>query len=333
MLVLAPMAGITDHTFRLLCREMGADYTVSEMISAKALCYRDLKTATLAQIRKDEGPTALQIFGSEPQIMAEAAGMLEENSYTGCISEVKPIAIDINMGCPMRKITGNGEGSALMKNPERIYDIVRAVSSAIKLPVTVKIRTGWDSEHVNAVECALAAEEGGATAIAVHGRTREQLYRPPVDRGTIAAVKKSVGIPVIANGGIASGIDARKMLAETGCDGLMIGQAAEGNPWIFAEISAALKGLPYTPPTAEERLTMGERHVRLLTADKGERTGVREARRPLAHYSHGMKGAAAFRLAVNQAESAAELLTLIENLRAHLNDEPQDNELSRRRNI
>lgn len=315
MLVLAPMAGITDHTFRMLCHEQGADYTVSEMISAKALCYRDLKTASLAQIRKGEGPTALQLFGAQPQIMAEAAAMLEEGSYTGCISEVSPVAIDINMGCPMRKITGNGEGSALMKKPELIYDIVKAVSGAVKLPVTVKIRTGWDSEHVNAVECALAAVEGGAKAIAVHGRTREQLYRPPVDYATVAAVKNAVKVPVVANGGIASGEDAIRVLKETGCDGLMIGQAAEGNPWIFAELTAAMKGLPYTPPTVEERLNMGARQVRMLVADKGEFVGVREARRPLAHYSHGMRGSAAFRVAVNAAEDEATLLRLIEALR------------------
>ncbi len=315
MLVLAPMAGITDHTFRLLCHEQGADYTVSEMISAKALCYRDLKTATLAQIREGEGPTALQIFGSEPSIMAEAAAMLESGSYTGCISEVRPVAIDINMGCPMRKITGNGEGSALMKKPELICDIVRAVSGAIRLPTTVKLRTGWDSEHINAVECALAAVEGGAKAIALHGRTREQLYRPPVDYATIAEVMRAVKVPVVANGGIASGEDAKRILEETGCDGLMIGQAAEGNPWIFAELAAAIKGEPYIPPTVDERLAMGERHVRMLVADKGEFIGVREARRPLAHYSHGMRGAAAFRTAVNAAEDEVTLLRLIDRLR------------------
>lgn len=316
MLVLAPMAGITDHTFRMLCHAQGADYTVSEMISAKALCYRDLKTATLASIRAGEGPTALQIFGSEPSIMAQAAAMLEDGSYTGCIGEERPVAIDINMGCPMRKITGNGEGSALMRSPERIFDIVKAVSSAIKLPTTVKIRTGWDSTHINAVECALAAEEGGAAALAVHGRTREQLYRPPVDYATIAAVKRAVKIPVVANGGIASGEDAKRVLEETGCDGLMIGQAAEGNPWVFAEIAAALAGRPYTPPTVDERLEMGMRHVRMLVADKGEFVGVHEARRPLAHYSHGMRGAASFRMAVNQAEDEATLIRLIEGLRA-----------------
>ncbi len=311
-LLLAPMAGVTDHAFRVLCHQMGCDRTVSEMISAKAIHYKDAKTATLARIRQDEGPVVLQIFGAEPQIMAEAADLLTRGAYSGCTSEVAPVGIDINMGCPMKKITGNGEGSALMRSPALIEKIVSAVKEATPLPVSVKIRTGWDSESINAVDCALAAEAGGADLIAVHGRTREQLYRPPIDKDTIAAVKAAVKIPVIANGGIDSPRSAEEMLRITGADGVMIGQAAEGNPWLFAELAAARAGLPYTPPTPQERMELAIGHIKLLVADKGEYIGIREARRHLGHHCKGMPGATAFRDAVCRAESEAEMLALTE---------------------
>lgn len=305
---LAPMAGFTDHAFRLICRKFGADFFVTEMISAKALHYKDEKTAALARISHEEGPTAIQIFGSDPDIMAQAAESLSGGSYHGCISEKVPVAIDVNMGCPMRKIVSNGEGSALMRDPDKIYAIVKAMTNAIALPVTVKMRTGWDSNHLNAVECALAAKEGGAKRIAVHGRTREQLYAPPVDAVTIAAVKRAVGeTPVIANGGISSADDAKRMLELTGCNGLMIGQAAIGNPWVFREIQCALSGLPYNPPDLSERVAVAKDHLAILAADKGEYTAVREGRPHLARYAKGFRGGARFRERINHAESLSEL--------------------------
>ncbi|MGM9681009.1 MAG: tRNA dihydrouridine synthase DusB [Eubacteriales bacterium] len=314
-LYLAPMAGFTDHAFRLICRRFGADFFVSEMISAKALHYRDEKTATLARITSDEGPTAIQIFGSDPDIMAEAARMLSEGSYHGCRSDVPPSAIDVNMGCPMKKIVSNGEGSALMKDPDKIYAIVRAMTAATPLPVTVKMRTGWDADHRNAVECALAAKEGGAKGIAVHGRTKEQLYAPPVDPDTIAAVKRAVGdTPVIANGGITGADDAVRMLELTGCDGLMIGQAAIGNPWVFREIRCALSGRSCPPPDLSERIAVAKDHLTLLAADKGEYTAVREGRPHLARYAKGLRGGARFRERINRAESLSELFSQLDGL-------------------
>ncbi len=314
-LLLAPMAGVTDYAFRALCIACGAEYTVSEMVSAKAMHYRDEKTALLARIRREELPMAVQLFGSEPAILSEAAVLLTEGSYRGCISESPPSAIDLNMGCPVRKVVSNGEGSALMKDPHKIYDIVRAVCRATALPVTVKIRAGWDAAHKNAVEVALAAEEAGAAALTVHGRTREQLYRPPVDYEIIARVKDALYIPVIANGGIFSAEDALRVRRITGCDGLMIARGAEGNPMIFSEIRAALEGKSYQNPSSHELLCIARKHVELLCRDKGENVGVREARKHLAWYVRGLRGAAAFRGKINSAATAEalfELLSLIE---------------------
>ncbi|MBQ9783392.1 MAG: tRNA-dihydrouridine synthase family protein, partial [Clostridia bacterium] len=238
-LLLAPMAGVTDRTFRLLCRRFGADYTVSEMVSAKALCYEQKSkrkesllagSAPLAAITKAEAPMAVQLFGSEPEFMAEAARMLEANSYRGCVSEIPPVAIDINMGCPVRKITGNGEGSALMKNPRLAGQITEAVCRAVKLPVTVKIRAGWDQNSINAPELAKLLEQAGAAMICVHARTREQLYAPGIDPEIIRQVKEAVGIPVVGNGDVQSAEDAIRMMRDTGCDGVMIGRGAMGNP-------------------------------------------------------------------------------------------------------
>ena len=319
-LMLAPMAGVTDYAFRRLCKRCGAEFTVSEMVSAKAMHYRDEKTATLAKIRASELPMAVQIFGSEPDIMAEAAEMLTGGDYRGCVSEASPSVIDINMGCPVRKIVTNGEGSALMKNPTLVYDIVKAVSKATPLPVTVKIRAGWDFAHMNAVEVALAAEEAGAKAVTVHGRTREQLYQPPVNYEIIARVKAALRIPVIANGGINSAEDAIRVKAETGCDGLMIARGAEGNPMIFSEILAALEGRVYEEPSYQELLGMAREHIALLCEDKGESVGVREARKHLAWYVKGIRGAASFRNAVNSTWTLPELMRLIDELEASLQD-------------
>lgn len=316
--MLAPMAGVTDYAFRRMCIRCGAEYTVSEMVSAKAMHYRDLKTAQLARVRASELPMAIQLFGSEPDIMAEAAEMLEKGSYRGCVSEAPPSAIDINMGCPVKKIVTNGEGSALLKTPEKAYDIVKATVQATSLPVTVKIRLGWDQNSINACEVALAVEEAGCAALTVHGRTREQLYRPGVDYDAIARVKDVLKIPVIANGDITSAEIAKKVKAQTACDGLMIARGAEGNPMLFAEIVAALEGNEYRNPSPVELLCMAREHIALLCEDKGEGTGVREARKHLAWYVKGIRGAAAFRNAVNSAWTLNEISILIDQLEAQL---------------
>ncbi len=320
-LMLAPMAGVTDYAFRCMCIRAGAEYTVSEMVSAKAMHYRDLKTAKLARVRASEMPMAIQIFGSEPEIMAEAAELLEKGSYRGCISEVPPAAIDINMGCPVKKIVSNGEGSALLKTPEKVYDIIKATVSATNLPVTVKIRIGWDKNSINACEVALAAEEAGCAAVTVHGRTREQLYRPGVDYEAIARVKDAVRIPVIANGDITSAEIALKVKRETVCDGLMIARGAEGNPMLFSEILAAFEGKMFQRPSVSELLDMAREHVSLLCEDKGEEIGVREARKHLAWYVKGIRGAAVFRNIVNMTLSLEDLLQLIDQLEAEQSGE------------
>lgn len=322
--MLAPMAGVTDTSFRLLCRRFGAEYTVSEMVSAKALCYEQRShrkesgascTAQLARITKEEAPMAVQLFGSEPEFMAEAARLLESGEYRGCASEVAPAAIDINMGCPVRKITGNGEGSALMKTPEVAEAIVRAVHSAVSLPVTVKIRAGWDAEHINAVELARRLEAAGADLICVHARTREQLYAPGIMPEVIAEVKAAVKIPVVGNGDIFSAEDALKMKKDTGCDGVMIGRGAMGHPWIFREIVDALEGKQTPAMSLDERLSVAAEHLDAMLADKGERTGVAEAKKHMAWYISGIPGAAAARGSVMTASSPEELRAVLEDFR------------------
>ncbi len=305
-LFLAPMAGFGDRAMRLICREYGAEYVTTEMISAKAVTYRDKKTYALCRIEADEAPCALQLFGHEPSVMAEATGMLSEG-YGGA----SPVAIDINMGCPVPKIVGNGEGSALMKNPSLVYDIVRATVQAANIPVTVKIRKGFDETHVNACEVALAAEEAGAAVICVHGRTKTQMYSGVADREIIANVKKSVHIPVVANGDITSARSALDMLRKTSCDGIAIGRGAIGNPFVFAEIAAALEGREYTPPTQKERVEVALRQLRLAIADKGERVAVAESRKQIAEYIKGMSGAASVRARVNSAASYDEIEEII----------------------
>jgi nifR3 family TIM-barrel protein len=321
-LALAPLAGVSDRAFRRVCRACGADFTVSEMVSAKALCYEQRKSASkarsvsgqLASVMKDELPMAVQIFGSEPDFMAEAARMIEANDYIGCMSEVSPSAIDINMGCPVRKVTGNGEGSALLKNPPLIGEIVSAVVKAVSLPVTVKIRAGWDSTCINAPEVAKIIEAAGASMLTVHARTREQMYEPGVDRSVIKAVKESVSIPVLGNGDIYTAADALSMMEETGCDGVMIARGAMGNPWVFSEICAALDGKSYTPPPAPERFEVALSQVREMIGEKGERIGVAEAKKHLAWYCHGMEGAAAARGRLMQAVSYDELATILREM-------------------
>lgn len=321
-LALAPLAGVSDRAFRRVCRACGADFTVSEMVSAKALCYEQRKkdpkvrsvSGQLASVMGDELPMAVQIFGSEPDFMAEAARMIEANEYIGRVSEVPPSAIDINMGCPVRKVTGNGEGSALLKDPKLIGEIVSAVARAVKIPVTVKIRAGWDKDSVNAPEVARIVEASGASLLTVHARTREQMYEPGVDRSVITAVKQAVSIPVLGNGDIYTAADALSMMAETGCDGVMIARGAMGNPWIFSEIRAALEGGDFTLPPASERFEVALAQVREMIAEKGERVGVAEAKKHLAWYCHGMEGAAAARGRLMQAESYDELAAILREM-------------------
>ena len=321
-LALAPLAGVSDRAFRRVCRACGADFTVSEMVSAKALCYEQKKkdqkghsvSGQLASVMADELPMAVQIFGSEPAFMAEAARMLEANEYVGCMSEVPPSAIDINMGCPVKKVTGNGEGSALLKNPALVGEIVSAVVGAVSLPVTVKIRAGWDSTCINAPEIARIIEAAGASMITVHARTREQMYEPGVDRSVIRAVKEAVSIPVLGNGDIYTAADALSMMAETGCDGVMIARGAMGNPWVFSEICAALDGRDYAPPPAAERFETALNQVREMITEKGERVGIAEAKKHLAWYCHGMEGAAAARGRLMQATSYDELAVILREM-------------------
>lgn len=299
-LILAPMAGTTDLSFRRICRRFGAEMTVTEMVSAKALHYRDSKTDRIAALDEGEAPAAVQIFGSEPDIMAEAAAMLASGSS-------KPAVIDINMGCPMKKIVGNGEGSRLMQNPALAGKIIRAVSDAISIPVTVKFRTGWDETSKNAPEFARVCEASGADAICIHGRTREQMYAPPVDLQTIAEVKRAVSIPVIGNGDVMTAADAIEMFSKTGVDGVAVARGSMGNPWIFDEIKCRLEGREFCPPTTKERLSVALEHLDSMIREKGLRVGICEGRRQLSYYIAGLPGAAAARDAINRAQSREEI--------------------------
>lgn len=309
-IALAPMAGFSDYAMRRICFEFGAEYSVTEMVSAKATVYKDKKTLVLAKITREEAPTAIQIFGSEPGIMAEAAGILSSFDGGGAL----PVAIDINMGCPVHKIFSNGEGSALMKNPSLIYDITRAVASASPLPTTVKIRLGIDAEHINAVECALAAEEAGARALTVHGRTKSQLYSGEADMKKVADVKKSVHIPLFANGDIRSAEDAVRVLRDTGADGIMIGRGAIGNPFLFSEITKALGGEDYIAPTLEEIKKTALLQLDYAIADKGEAVAVREARGQLAKFFHSFRGSAELRARINLATVRDDVLRAIDDI-------------------
>lgn len=293
---LAPMAGYTDRAMRLVCHKWGAEHSVTEMVSAKAVVYGDAKTFSLARILPDEGPVSVQIFGSEPEIMAEAAHTL---ANTMC--SMPPIAIDINMGCPVNKIFGNGEGSALMRNPALIEKITRAVSSSVNVPTTVKIRAGITKTDINAVECALAAEEGGASLLCIHGRTREQMYGGLADREIIRNVKSALHIPLIANGDIVDGVSALAMLRDTGADGIAIGRGAVGNPFIFEEILCALEGRDFTPPTLNGRVETALLQLGLAVEEKGERIAIPEARKQIALYLRSFHGAARIRAEINRA--------------------------------
>ncbi|MBE6644518.1 MAG: tRNA dihydrouridine synthase DusB [Ruminococcaceae bacterium] len=298
-LMLAPMAGFTDRAMRFVCHRYGCEYSVSEMVSAKAVCFKDKKTHALACIMADEGPCAVQIFGSEPEIMAEAAEVLSAGEDGG----VPPVAIDINMGCPVPKVFSNGEGSALMRDPDLIYRIVKAVSSNISIPTTVKMRAGIDKNSRNAIECALAAEEGGAALVALHGRTRVEMYSGRADMEIIKDVKSSLHIPVIANGDVTSGIDALSVLSATGADGIMVGRAAIGNPFVFSDILSALSGGVFCEPDIEEKIDTALLQLSVAISEKGESVAVREARKQIALYLRAFKGAAAIRAEINKAET------------------------------
>ncbi len=320
-LFLAPMAGVTDRSFRAVCRRFGAEYTVSEMVCAKAMCYEQLKkgggeskSGALATVYEDELPMAVQIFGSEPEYMAEAAVMIEKCSYRGCLSKVAPSAIDINMGCPVKKITSNGEGSALMKDPELCGKIVEAVVKAISLPVTVKIRAGWDKSSINAVEVAKTVEVAGASAICVHARTKEQLYAPGIDLSVIEAVKKSVSIPVIGNGDIYTPEDALSMREKTACDGVMLARGTLGNPWLFSAVRAAFEGKPYVEISSTERLTLAKELLSMMIADKGERVGTAEAKKQIAWFIRDLSSAAACRSAVMNSSNSKEICDILDGL-------------------
>ncbi|HXK77326.1 MAG TPA: tRNA dihydrouridine synthase DusB [Oscillospiraceae bacterium] len=303
---LAPMAGVADRAMRELCREMGACWEVCEMTSSKGLTCGSKKTAELLEITEKERPAAVQIFGSEPAVMAEAARMA---------MAFRPDAIDINFGCPAPKIAGNGGGSALMKDPELAGKIVRAVADAVPVPVTVKFRAGWDEEHKNAVEFAKICEANGAAALTVHGRTRMQMYAPPVDMAIIRQVVEAVSVPVVGNGDVDSPEAAKRMYEETGCALVMVGRGALGNPWIFRRIEAYLRDGTLLPePTPEERMDMLLRHSRLLCTYKGEHIGMRETRKHAAWYIKGMAGAASFRRECGELSAPEDLERLAERV-------------------
>ncbi len=304
--VLAPMASVADRAYRILNREFGASYTVSELISSKGLCYSDRKTEELCKITVKERPCALQLFGNEPEFMAKAVKIIDK---------YEPDIIDINMGCPVPKVAGNGSGAALMKDTALSAEIVRAVKAESKVPVTVKIRKGWDEDHVNAVEFAAAMEEAGADAVTVHGRTKNQMYSGKSDMNIIKEVKKAVSIPVIGNGDIASLDDALRMYDYTGCDLVMIGRATYGNPWLFKEIDAYFEGKPFTPPDLETRLETMLYHLRLAMSDKPEHIAIQEARKHFAWYLTGMYGAASFRARCYSLLSYEDAVKLTEDFR------------------
>jgi len=304
--ILGPMAGVTDLPFRLLCKEQGAGLLCMEMVSAKAILYNNKNTETLLEIHPDEQPVSLQFFGSDPQIMSEMAKRVEERPFD---------IMDINMGCPVPKVVKNGEGSALMKNPKLAHEIISAMVKAIRKPVTVKIRKGFDDNCINAVEMAKIAEDAGAAAIAVHGRTREQYYSGKADWEIIRQVKEAVSIPVIGNGDVTTPEKAEELVQTTGCDGIMIARGAQGNPWIFSEMIGKEKnGVTPPRPDKEAIRNMILRHSKLQIQYRGEFAGMREMRKHVAWYTKGLTGAADLRRRVNETETLDELMMLLEEL-------------------
>ena len=305
-IILAPMAGVSDLPFRLLCAEQGAGMVCMEMVSAKAIYYNNKNTDQLMETHPGEHPVSLQLFGSEPDIIADMAKRIEERPFD---------VLDFNMGCPVPKVVNNHEGSALMKNPKLVEEILSKLVKAVQKPVTVKFRKGFDDAHVNAVEIARIAEACGVAAVAVHGRTREQYYSGHADWDIIAKVKESVKIPVIGNGDVDSPEKAKALLEQTGCDGVMIGRAAQGNPWIFGQVRDYLEtGIIPTPPTNREKREMILRHAALQLEYKGEYTGVREMRKHLSWYTVGMPNSARFRQVINTMETMEGLLNSVNEI-------------------
>lgn len=308
--VLAPMAGVSDLAYRVIVMQMGAAMTTTEMISARGLYYKNEKTRDMLRLDPGEHPVAIQIFGSEPEIMALAAREAEAAGAD---------AVDINMGCPMRKVVKNGDGSALMKNIPLAHDIVEAMVKAVSIPVTVKMRIGWDSHSINCVELAQALEEAGAAALTVHGRTREQLYSGQAHWDVIRQVVDAVSIPVFGNGDVTDGPSAKRLMDETGCAGVAIGRAAWGNPWIFQEVNAYLEhGEILPPPSLIERMDMAERHLRGLVKEKGEYTAVREMRAHASRYFHGIRNATSLRREIMKASTEDEFIRQLENYKKEL---------------
>ncbi|MFX4263831.1 tRNA dihydrouridine synthase DusB [Pelotomaculum propionicicum] len=302
----APMAGITDKSFRILAREAGCSLVCTEMVSDQALLYGNPKTCSLLDISGEDGPVSMQVFGSDTGYMAAAAEIVESRGAS---------IIDVNMGCPTPKIVKNGEGAALMKDPEKAAGIIRAIAGRVKVPVTVKMRKGWDDSSVNAAELACLLENAGAAAVTVHGRTRSQFYTGKADWGIIASVKRAVNIPVVGNGDIWTPADALLMLEQTGCDAIMIGRASLGNPWIFKQTVHYLKTRELLPgPAPGERAAMALRHFDLLLANKGENVAVREMRKHAAWYMKSLRGAARLREQVNRAKSEEEIKNVLRQL-------------------